>query len=283
MLKSILDEHSNKIPVGNKFVYTTAYGQKFVDVSDVKTYIHLKPPINFPPIDIIRPLTNVLSDLLAIDRDLYSISPARCFGLEARVAYYYSEILDCSPELNPRQHLIRPAPEPVVYSYWERFKSWTFDESSVSALASCLCGRDLRYRDAVAASLPNRHGVSVLYPEPAIATRWLSFMPPPPRGTEVLEGLAAAFAALASLILHHPLTDGNGRFGRALFQGVLARTVGLSAPMLALGPLISINRPAEIRAWVALGTQGDWGGLVETYHAALKGCLSYHRKEAEFL
>lgn len=264
-------------------MFQTAYGPQEIEPDKISSFFAVRAPDAPPEISLLVPLEPTLRELLEIDRRMYAGSPTRSFGLEARVCHFLTAGSAIPPEINPRQLLIRPAPEPIIYSYWERFTDWSLDDDSVAALASCLCGRDLGYRTSTCATLPGKRGLSALYPEASIATRWLSSLPLPPQGSDVLDGLSAAFYAFASAVLHHPLVDGNGRFGRALFQGVLARTLGLSSPMLALGPLTYVNKPAISQGWTRLGAEGDWSELVDAYHAVLGGCLSYHREVADLL
>lgn len=258
-------------------MFHNAYGRQEIGADKFRRFIAVQPPKLGPSKDLMRPLEPTLYELLDIDRRIYAPSPVRSFGLEARVAHFLTETASVRPELNPRQLLIRPAPEPIVFSYWERFTQWSMDDDAFISLASCLCGRELGYRTAMGATLPNTEGVSTLYPEPSIAARWLERISPP-QNMNILEGFSEALLAYVSMTTDHPFTDGNGRVGRAIFQGVLARTVGLSSPMLALGAFSYLHKYELKSGMVQIGTEGDWTNFIKTFHVILKSCVEYHHE-----
>lgn len=218
--------------------------------------------------------------LLEIDAKVYASCPTRCFGLEARVAHFLTESEPAVRGANPRKILIRPAFEPVAFSYWDRFINWSLDDDAIAAMAGCLCGREVDYRTSTGASLPNDLGESALYPAPEIARSWRESMPMPVKGMSLLDSLSVALHALAAFVCLHPLSDGNGRVGRALFQGALARSLGLSCPMLALTPHTSLHSRAIARGLRRLGADGDWSDVVAAYHKVLEGSLEFHLQDA---
>ncbi|MNQ06735.1 Fic/DOC family protein [compost metagenome] len=246
-------------------------------------FIPQVPPRCGPDLQLLEPLEGVLQELLEVDQRTYARSPMRCFGLEARVVHFLTEGEGPIQGVNPRKILIRPSVEPIIFSYWNRFKKWSIDDDSVLSLAGCLCGREIKYRTSIAASLPNDIWESALYPSPDIAGNWLSSLPTPREDSQILEGLSAAFHVLASFVCYHPLEDGNGRVGRALFQGALARCLGLSSPMLAVTPLVCFNAAAVIRGHRRLGAEGDWTEFVQAYHIILRDSLLYHKRVEEYL
>lgn len=122
-------------------------------------------------------------------------------------------------------------------------------------------------------------GLSAVYPSATIARTWDQATPTPAAGSNVEDALHDAFLAMGSFVNHHPLNDGNGRVGRGLFQGALARAVGLSCPMLGLTPFLLFQRQDVLRGWFTLGKDGDWTLLVHAYQRAMQGCLDHHLAE----
>ncbi|KAK0351400.1 hypothetical protein LTR94_025102, partial [Friedmanniomyces endolithicus] len=177
-----------------------------------------------------------------------------------------------------RSLLLRPAPEPILHSYRDRFRLWSIDDPSVIALASCLLGRPTAYRTTSCGTHVDPDGYRQVFPPPEIAVKWLDHQAPLPEGGDILEALVAAFSVLAAVVLYHPFPDGNGRVGRALFHGALVRVLGLNCPLIPLGPFTYVRGRAVMEAWVALGMEGDWVPLIRAYEAALADVVELHQR-----
>lgn len=240
-----------------------------------RALVALSAPLGPPPLQLLNPLCETLEELLALDRQIYSGNPSLAFGLELKAIFDLPEWTGSGP--NPRTLLMRPATEPVIFSYWDRFRSWSFEDESAISLASCLYGRSIEYRRGPAATFADKSGRRT-FPDPAIARNWLSSIQPPPAQLNAVESLSAALHAMALVILNHPFEDGNGRFGRAVFNGVLARSSGLSAPILALGPYSYINWEQILHGWIELGTTNHWSSIVNAYADVLSSSLEFNRR-----
>lgn len=259
-------------------VIVTATGPRFVPLDKIAQRLDVTPPKSGPSAEQLHLIKPLLEELLAIDRAHYRSDPSRAFGLEARFVHFIAGDEGASKRDGARHVLLRPAPEPILYSYWGRFARWEVDSSSILAMASCLCGRDIAFRDTRGATFPNESGVSVFYPPADSARTWLARLPRPKAGMDLLTACTTAFGCLGAFVLEHPLTDGNGRTGHALFQGILARSVGMSSPMLALGVLTAIRKTDIVRAWIQLGVDGDWTDLLGVYQNVLEDCLTLHHR-----
>ena len=271
------ERRSNDRANDRAFTYTNAYGVQRIEAVLFHEFLDLIPPKSGPSPEIVAPLVPLLQELQEFDLKLFASDPVRTFGLEARVCHFLTEIEPRRTGLNPRHLLIRPAPEPVMYSHWNRFSSWAVDDASVIDLASCLAGRQVSYRQSTAASFPNSRGRSSRFPGADVSTKWISTLPDVAKGIQPSDGLSCAFHVLGSLVLNHPLEDGNGRCARAFFQGALARTIGLSGPMLALGPAVYARGSEMLPGWLRLGTSADWSALVSAYQGAFIDVLTYFR------
>lgn len=238
--------------------------------------VPVTPPRDRPALSLLLPMEGTVERLLEIDQRRYASRPELSFGLESRATFRLSSATTETAELNPRTFWLRPPAEPATFSYWRRFQDWTVEDSSAIELAGCLAGKAQGYRTAPSASLPDGDGVRRTYPDADQACDWLRSLPKPERGCSTLDGLASAFHAFATLVLNHPFPDGNGRFGRALFQGVLARTLDLTCPMLPLGPFTYVRGRAVVAGWIALGVRHDWGELTRTYALVLRDVLDFH-------
>jgi len=72
-----------------------------------------------------------------------------------------------------------------------------------------------------------------------------------------LSPLLRAVLVLFGTLIIHPLSDGNGRLARILFQATLRRHLGLQIPILPLGPVIARNRSRVVRSYLAWELDGD--------------------------
>lgn len=155
--------------------------------------------------------------------------------------------------------MLRPPFEPIILSYWARFRSRAFNPEVATALVSALSGVALCPRNTVAVTKPTP-GTEPLwvYPDPDHAAGWLDRLYAlDPTGSSPLEYAAACFA---ETVRSHPYTDGNGRLGRAFFHGALAQTLDLPCPIIPLGPAMYAHAPVLTASLRAATIDGDWPG-----------------------
>ena len=265
--------------VARTLVFTTPFGKKFIPLDAVTTRVYVNPPKTAPSTDEVWPLLDLLEQIIEIDKRTYKSHPDQCFGLETRIAHWLTKDEASVPLENPRQVMLRPASEPIIYSYWNRFLLWDLDDGCIKDMARCLCAQDITYRQGLSATHPSRLGLSVIYPPASESNNWLSLVPQVPTETSRIDALKLAFMTMAIFVLHHPLVDGNGRVGRAIFQGVLGRTCGLSCPMLAIAPFAIANKREVIGGWMELGRSGGWARLVDAYRKIFCERIKYHDDE----
>jgi hypothetical protein len=239
----------------------------------------LSPAEGPPPPALLGRGAGDLEALIALDH-AFQDRPDVVFGLEARAAFHLTAHFEDPTQPHIRTLLLRPASEPTTFSYWDRFRTWAVDDASMIELASCLLGRPTAYRTTACGTPPDPQGYSQAFPKPEVARTWLSSAPPPRERVAPDEAFSSALVWLAAAVLHHPLPDGNGRLGRALFQGALARSSGLSCPLLPLGPYTYASGREAMAAWIALGHRGDWRPLVALYEKILAEILQLHRQLA---
>lgn len=193
--------------------------------------------------------------------DLYAAEPVRTFGLEARCAYRVATRTASAPAPYERFGL-RPPAEPAGFSLHRRFQDWALTEGAITNLASCLAGEAITVRTGGITTTPARVGATALFPSPAAFAGWRERLISAP--DLIADPFVLACYVYAELVLSHPLTDANGRTGRALFQGALVRTLGLSAPCLPLGVASYMTRTEHRQALIALGSGGEWAPFLDS-------------------
>jgi Fic/DOC family len=90
------------------------------------------------------------------------------------------------------------------------------------------------------------------------------------RGEPRLHPLLHAVGIYFEATLIHPLSDGNGRLARLLFQLALRQTIGLKAPILPLGPACAANRALLTAAYLAWEFDRNAQPLVDLVAGALR-------------
>ncbi len=230
------------------------------------------PPL---PVDV-RADCNALTDRI---RDLsarYALDPVRTFGLEARCAYRVANRRDSAPAPYHRFGLCPPA-EPAVFSLHARFHDWALSEDAITNLASCLVGQTVTVRKGGMRTTLAMRGVTATFPEPVDIAGWRERLLSAPE--LIGDPFVLACYIYAELVLSHPLTDGNGRVGRALFQGTLVRTLGLSAPCLPLGVASYLNRAGHRLALIELGSGGRWEPFIVSMEEMVRCALSLSEED----
>lgn len=101
------------------------------------------------------------------------------------------------------------------------------------------------------------------------------------RGEPKLHPLLHAVGIFFETTLIHPLSDGNGRLARLLFQVDLHRTIGLKAPILPLGPACASNRSALVAACLAWEFDRDAKPMVDFIVCAIERMIALYLKGAD--
>lgn len=161
--------------------------------------------------------------------------------------------------------LLRVAPEPLLLSCWSAFRELNIGEEMLRRLASALYGAPVTRLNGWAVSRPDKHGVRARYPDASNVADWCATLPAPTPNATSVRALQDAFAIMAHIVLSHPYDDGNGRLGRAMFQASLARSLGLHAPILPLGPGLHKRADRAAAPWCRLGAHGEWDDLCALY------------------
>jgi hypothetical protein len=167
----------------------------------------------------------------------------------------------------------RPPSEPALSEFWPQMTVGVIDLKTALDLSSALAGRPAGWRTSTAAGEPDRRSFQVVFTDPITASGWRERL-------LVADGLQPnpwllAIYTYAEVILSHPLRDGNGRLARALLVATLARRVGLSRPLLPLGPLVYANARVVDDSVLKLGLVGDWVHFASVMSLLLRKALSY--------
>lgn len=208
--------------------------------------------IKFPSLpSVINNDTTIINQRISA-LDCICESPYKCFGLDLKVNYYL-ETNDMN--VKSRKVFYRPAQEPIILGSLKRLKAFDFDKESALTFATLICGKkaELRSGDIWATDSEKYKILFEVYDEDF---DWIDDIKnfhglnyPP-----VIE----AIITYSRIIFYHPFRDGNGRFARAAFYGVLARNGILRSPCLAIGATFDWHREELAAATLALSKTGAW-------------------------
>lgn len=229
-----------------------------------------------------------VSDFAAIEgkaRELsahYETKPWESFGNEIKSALLLSAKLVPEIDLGRRKSYIydlpsldrfylRPSLEPIVYSSWSKLREWSIDDEWVLKTAKCLLGRAAHFRSDPIIKPRMGPVAGWQYMAPEEARQWRDAVEAV-RNNANLPPVAEACAAYAAFAIYHPLKDGNGRIARALFHGVLANRLDLSAPIIPLGPAIYHYGHHFTYGFRQLALNGNWRDFFELMHLILANC-----------
>ena len=180
------------------------------------------------------------------------------FGLELRSAFLleHETPLDAVDRPPYRQFLLRPAIEPILYSYVSALSIGGLDTGTIDDFLSCLHGLPVERRRNPSRITPNAHGNWVQFPDWEYAAdfhlRLNRNLP------TIDDAITRAAYAYAEVLLSHPYGDGNGRLARALAVICLGDGRPSSTPFLPLGPAFYAHAPVIASALQALSATGDW-------------------------
>jgi hypothetical protein len=196
-----------------------------------------------------------------------------CFGLELRTAYLlesYSKSGNIQMPPPPyRQFYLRPAVEPIIYSYVGRLRPEAIDPDVADAFMSCLHCRRIEPRRGEIRIKPNAQGNFVQFPDAAFAAdyhvRLRDALPS-------IEGpLNRAAFAYAEILLSHPYADGNGRLARAVAMLCLGQDD--MVPFLPLGPAFYACAPRVAPALETLALTANWPHFISVFGEMVETAL----------
>ena len=151
--------------------------------------------------------------------------PEKLFGLELRVAYLLAEKqITFNPSLelpsipssglkNYRKFLLRPAHEPILWSYKDVLLQTIHNNGQLEELASCLFGRKVTYRQSDAKTKPDRKNIVRIFPK---STNVLALLNKRACRQQSKYKLFWAISRFVDFNIIHPFLNGNGRTARAL-------------------------------------------------------------------
>ena len=216
-----------------------------------------------------------LAGIAGFARRLEAAGIERAFGLELRAAYrldLQNIAAKRRSKAPQRRFFLRPAIEPLLYSYKDELDPAAAAAPVVDDFMACLRGAAAPRRAGDSRSEPDAAGAFVRYPEPVYALQWQARIGAGlPRFGDPLERSGYVFA---ETVLSHPYGDGNGRLSRALAIVQLGRDLGTELPLIPLGPILSQAVNSYLGALGALGATADWDAWFTHYEGFLRDALA---------
>lgn len=207
----------------------------------------------------------LVKSAVAISLEAERLGCNRVCGLEQRLAKFVesrtSEINQGPKPVPFHRFCERPAAEPAIISCWPSLRDQSFTESAAVDMIRAMSRFPVQLRREGAMSAAGADHVRSIYPDVEIAEGWLSRIRNVTPSDDVAFGRACF--SYAQVALSHPLTDGNGRLARAMFQASLAESSNLRIPIIPLGPIIYLYHKVMIANLVHLSKTGDWTHFVE--------------------
>lgn len=216
--------------------------------------------------------TSLLKTLMV--RDRRNEIPAATFGAELRVAgaLLHRGYLDPPDHPPLRRLLLRPAVEPIQYSYWQALTQDPQPQTLMS-LASALTSQPISIVGRPMSTTPDPVLGRTIFADPrqygpvdrVIASVRTAFADPFDRAV----GVYLAF------VICHPLSDGNGRVARALFSWSLREDGIISTPSVPLGPFFYIHARNIISITRDLVATSDWFRAIDRTFPVVKECVDF--------
>jgi len=198
------------------------------------------------------------------------------FGMELRAAH----LLEMesvgrreAPEDGPpyRQFFLRPALEPILYSYLGALRKRPLDPTTLDGLMACLHGRHVERRKVASRIRPNANGNIVQFPDSDYAGDYHLRLDR--HLTSISGAINRAGFAYAEIVLSHPYSDGNGRLARAMALINLADE-GSALSFVPLGPLFYARASEMAGALQILAATADWKHFMTVFTDYVAGALA---------
>lgn len=224
------------------------------------------PDIGFLHIPPLQPVTTT-AGLATLERRIRTLSDrspnfVSTFGLELRAATVMAIGGDSSARHVLQRLLSRPAAEAVLLHTWPQLSQPALELEAMRTIASGLAAKSLTLARGRMRTTAGPDGEFTVY-APAEQRNELTTHLAAARASAAEHPLASALVVFALTILAHPLTDGNGRLGRALVHGTLAQCGLIRAPVLPLAPAFYAQAAVVRSALRDLSRTGDWMTAVE--------------------
>lgn len=190
------------------------------------------------------------------------------FGMELRAAFLLEmeaaarlEITEGAPPY--RQFFLRPAMEPILYSYLGPLRKQPLDPAVLDGLMACLHGRPIERREISSRIKPNANGNIVQFPDPDYARDYHLRLD---RRLPLISGaINRAGFVFAEIVLSHPYSDGNGRLARAMTLIGLGGGEDAALSFIPLGPTFYARAPEIAGALQALAATADWQNFMAVF------------------
>ncbi|MFN3877283.1 MAG: hypothetical protein ACK4MH_02765 [Brevundimonas sp.] len=178
------------------------------------------------------------------------------FGLETRAAAISLRYRRPEHPRLVKRVFERSAIEPHLLSSWRHLADRPLAADKIAELAGRLCGRAVGYAASRMQTHPDPSGRMTVYAPRAQQNSWPHLIMAAESACNC--PINSALAAFCIFVVCHPLRDGNGRVGRSLIHGGLARAGLISAPVLPLAPAFLGRGPQIGEVMAAFSATGQW-------------------------
>lgn len=191
------------------------------------------------------------------------------FGIELAHAHYLIEETDLEQRELVRRYFLRPASEPIIFSYFDIIKKNKFTEADYLRLAEILTLNKITTRksDTACIALESSDILDIrtaFTPKTAIKRLISAFQP-----NSTID-FKSYVQYLGSTIVYQPLSNSNSRTVCAFLNLAVMKRFGLQGPFASLGPAF-VARPVEtFKALQSLVYQNNWKPFVSLFTLALQ-------------
>lgn len=197
----------------------------------------------------------------------YSKHPQDCFGAELIGFHDLRQLARASTVRLGRTIISRPCSEAVLLPFWDVYRLRNLNVFLFENIAHRLGATGSLLRSHETTSRASRDGVNYRYVNvhaPEFITRTMQSIYELNADAVTLAGIA-----YASVILMHPLSDGNGRLARAMAHCFLASDDSYCCPYLPLAPALMLYEVSMFEAHRSLGDTGNWESYLDHFRICI--------------